>query len=76
VRVTEYLIDAEHSNSYSAWRALGAPQDPSREELEAIKARSSLEPVRDETLESCPESLARQITLRCPAAALIEVAPA
>ncbi len=76
VRVTEYLIDAEHSNSHSAWRALGAPQDPSREEVEAIKARASLEPVHEETLENCPESLARQMTLRCPAAALIEVAPA
>jgi hypothetical protein len=41
-----------------------------------MKARASLEPVHEETLENCPESLARQMTLRCPAAALIQVAPA
>jgi xylan 1,4-beta-xylosidase len=45
-----YRIDATHSNAHSVWRDLGSSQDPTEDELSAIKARQGLEnfePVRD-----------------------------
>ena len=73
VQVKQYLIDEDHSNSHTAWRALGAPQAPTPEDVEAMKARSSLELVHDERLESCPGSLTFQVSLKCPAALLLQV---
>ena len=75
VQVTQYLIDEHHSNSHTAWRALGAPQDPSPEDVEATRRRSSLEVVHDEKLESCPSSLSFQVSLKCPGAMLVRVTP-
>jgi len=45
-----FRIDARHSNAHTVWRDLGSSQDPTEEELSAIKARQGLEPfepVRD-----------------------------
>lgn len=76
VRVREYLIDHQHSNSHTAWREMGAPQDPDATQISAVRARSSLEMVREDTLDSCPLSLSRDMTLSCPAAWLLEIVPA
>ena len=76
VQVTQHLIDEQHSNSHSVWLALGAPQDPTPEDVEAIQRRSSLEVVHDEGLESCPGSLTFQVSLKCPGALLVKVTPA
>jgi xylan 1,4-beta-xylosidase len=73
VQVTQYLIDEHHSNSHTAWLGLGAPQDPSPEDVEATRRRSSLEVVHDEKLESCPNSLTFQVSLKCPGAMLVRV---
>ena len=75
VQVTQYLIDEQHSNSHSVWLALGAPQDPTPEDVEAIKRRSSLEVVHDQGLENCPGSLTFQVSLKCPGALLVKVTP-
>jgi xylan 1,4-beta-xylosidase len=75
VQVTQYLVDAGHSNSHSAWQALGAPQGPNPEDVEAIRGRSSLEVVHEEKLGECPSSLAFQVSLQCPAALLVRVSP-
>ena len=74
VRLREYLVDGRHSNSHTAWLELGSPQYPSASEIETIRNRASLEMVREETLDVCPGSLRREVTLRCPAAVLIEIA--
>ncbi|HTC70017.1 MAG TPA: hypothetical protein VK662_10650 [Acidothermaceae bacterium] len=71
----EYLIDAQHSNSHTAWLELGSPQYPSAMEIETIRSRASLEMVREETLDPCPSSLRREVILPCPAALLIEIVP-
>ncbi|HTT88790.1 MAG TPA: hypothetical protein VMF65_04490, partial [Acidimicrobiales bacterium] len=75
VQVTQYLIDEHHSNSHNAWRALGAPQDPTPEDVETIQRRSSLEVVHDEGLENCPGSLTLRVSLKCPGALLVKVTP-
>ncbi|NAZ86837.1 GH39 family glycosyl hydrolase [Kineococcus indalonis] len=41
--LSHHRIDAEHSNSHTAWQALGSPQDPTEEQLAAVKARQGLE---------------------------------
>ena len=69
-------MDAQHSNSHTAWLELGSPQYPSASEIEAVRSRSSLDMVREETLDACPGTLRREVALRCPGAVLIEVAPA
>jgi xylan 1,4-beta-xylosidase len=76
-RVTHWRIDAAHSNSHAAWRALGGPQDPSPAELRAIQERQGLErleppqtvPVRDGTA-------TLRIALPLPGVSLLELSPA
>lgn len=75
VEIKQYLIDEKHSNSHTAWRELGASQDPSPEDVEAIRKRSMLEVVHEEGLESCPSSLSSRVSLACPGALLTVVAP-
>jgi xylan 1,4-beta-xylosidase len=42
-RVRHWRIDSQHSNAFSAWQAMGRPQDPTPEQLAALKARQGLE---------------------------------
>ena len=75
VRIREYLIDRDHSNSHTAWLALGAPQNPSPDEIVTMRTRGALEVVAEERMGRCPRLLARSISLRQPGAALLEVVP-
>ena len=76
VTVTHWRIDAGHSNSHTVWRGLGAPQDPSPDDLRTIAARQGLEryepdrilPVRD-------GALALRLTLPLPGVSLLEIRP-
>ena len=42
-KVKQFRIDIQHSNSYSLWLDSGAPQDPSKEQIQQIQKRDSLE---------------------------------
>lgn len=44
--VTEYRIDATHSNAYSVWQGMGSPQHPTAEQMAVLKARDGLELLR------------------------------
>ncbi len=37
VRLTHYRIDDSHSNAYTVWKAMGSPQNPSAEQIAALK---------------------------------------
>ncbi len=37
-----YLIDKNHSNSYTAWLAMGSPQKPTREQINSLEKASQL----------------------------------
>jgi xylan 1,4-beta-xylosidase len=51
VKLRHYRIDAENSNSYNAWKAMGSPQQPSAEQIAAlIKASELAELKNPETL--------------------------
>ena len=38
-----YRIDGEHSNSYTAWKAMGSPQTPSAEQFAKLEAAGQLQ---------------------------------
>ena len=38
-------IDATHSNSYSAWQAMGSPQSPTRDQLATLERAGQLQPL-------------------------------
>ncbi|MFC3116047.1 GH39 family glycosyl hydrolase [Cellvibrio fontiphilus] len=42
VRLSHYRIDQEHSNSYSAWKQMGSPQQPSASQIAKLHAASEL----------------------------------
>jgi endoglucanase len=47
--VTSYIIDQEHSNSYTAWKKMNAPQQPTESQFTALEAAGKLQvssPVR------------------------------
>ncbi len=42
-RVTEYRIDAAHSNAYAAWQAIGSPASPSAAQIAELKKAGGLQ---------------------------------
>ncbi len=43
VLVRHYRVDANHSNSYTAWKAMGSPQQPTPQQYAALEAAGQLE---------------------------------
>lgn len=43
VRLLHYRIDDTHSNAYTAWKAMGSPQNPTADQLAQLKDREGLE---------------------------------
>jgi len=43
VLVQEFRIDADHSNAYTAWQAMGSPQPPNAAQIAKLKAAGQLE---------------------------------
>jgi xylan 1,4-beta-xylosidase len=74
VRLRHWRIDARHSNSHTAWQALGAPQDPSQAQLRAIKDRQGLKLFEPEREMSTGEAaVVLKIPLPLPSVSLIEL---
>jgi xylan 1,4-beta-xylosidase len=46
VQVTEYRMDGEHSNAYTAWLRMGSPQQPTGEQVAALQKASELAVLR------------------------------
>ena len=40
--LTEYRIDNEHSNSYEAWKKMGSPQNPTKEQITTLEKAGQL----------------------------------
>jgi xylan 1,4-beta-xylosidase len=75
VTATQYRIDAEHSNSHTAWVAEGRPQDPDADQLARIHAASGLARTSSEVVTGTTDRLRLSVELGRPAAVLIEIAP-
>jgi xylan 1,4-beta-xylosidase len=46
-RLTQYRIDASHSNAYSQWKAMGSPAAPNEAQYLRMKAAGQLAPIAD-----------------------------
>jgi xylan 1,4-beta-xylosidase len=42
VKLQEYRIDKDHSNSYEVWKAMGSPQQPTREQIAQLEKAGQL----------------------------------
>ncbi len=42
-RLTHYRIDNSHSNSYTAWQAMGSPQHPTPQQVADLKSKAGLQ---------------------------------
>jgi xylan 1,4-beta-xylosidase len=43
VRLSHYRIDDTHANAYTVWKAMGAPQAPTPEQMAQLKAQDGLQ---------------------------------
>ena len=43
VQLRHYRIDRDHSNAYTAWQAMGSPQNPTPEQYRRLEAAGKLE---------------------------------
>ncbi|WP_255700603.1 GH39 family glycosyl hydrolase [Dyadobacter sp. CY343] len=50
IKITEYRIDREHSNSYEAWKKMGSPQNPDKGQIAALEKAGQLEKMSREPL--------------------------
>jgi xylan 1,4-beta-xylosidase len=67
IKLTEYRIDNDHSNSYEVWKKMGSPQSPSVTQYQLLEAAGKLQelaPAKTLTatngMLSIPVSLPRQ----------------
>jgi len=44
VRVVLYRVDATHGNAFSAWQAMGSPQQPTADQFRRLEAAGRLQP--------------------------------
>jgi xylan 1,4-beta-xylosidase len=71
-----WRIDAGHSNSHTVWQDLGAPQDPTPEQLATIIDRQGLERYADDTTVTVDEpGLSLTVELPLPAVSLLVLVP-
>ncbi|MET0933536.1 MAG: glycoside hydrolase [Mycetocola sp.] len=74
--VTEYRIDADHSNAHTVWKDLGSPQEPDDETLARIHARQGLETVGDPRPCDAEDGVLRyEARLPLPAVSLVVLEP-
>jgi xylan 1,4-beta-xylosidase len=75
-RVRHFRIDFTHSNAHTVWQSLGCPQDPSEEQLAAIKQRQGLEELEPEHQRSPLDgSLSLEVRLPLPSVSLLVLTP-
>ena len=43
VLVHHYRVDQNHSNSYTLWKKMGSPQEPTKEQIAALEKAGQLE---------------------------------
>ena len=71
-----WRIDRNHSNSHTVWQDLGAPQDPTPEQLATIMDRQGLEHVADDAhVTADGGALPLQVELPLPALSLLVLTP-
>jgi xylan 1,4-beta-xylosidase len=72
-----WRIDRDHSNSHTVWQGVGAPQDPTAEQLATITQRQGLERFADDARVTADGgALTLQVQLPLPSLSLLVLVPA
>jgi xylan 1,4-beta-xylosidase len=50
IHVTEYRMDAEHSNAYALWLQMGSPQHPSEQQVATMRKSGGLQVLDEKTV--------------------------
>ena len=75
-QLSHYRIDQNHSNSYTVWKSLNSPQDPTEDELATIKSRQGLESFEPaKTVKANHGALSVDISLPLPSVSLLIFTP-
>jgi xylan 1,4-beta-xylosidase len=45
VLLTQYMIDQEHSNSFTSWKKMGSPKEPTAEEYRTLETAGQLKKI-------------------------------
>ena len=64
VLVRRYCVDHDHSNSYTAWQALGSPQQPTPAQYAAVEAAGQLQTCGSPAWMSIADGGALKLSLR------------
>ncbi|HEX2858195.1 MAG TPA: glycoside hydrolase [Propionibacteriaceae bacterium] len=71
-----FRVDAGHSNAYTVWQDLGSPQDPSDDQLAAIRDRQGLEALEEARAVTAESgSLRVEVSLPLPSVSLLVFSP-
>ena len=73
IRIKEYRIDEDHSNSYTTWKRIGSPQQVSQEQLTILERSGKLQQVGDEKKKIQQGSYRKRILLPRQAVSLFEL---
>ena len=44
LKVTQWRVDADHGNAFTAWQAMGSPQSPNETQYQALETASKMQP--------------------------------
>ena len=66
VKPTHYRIDEEHSNAFTCWKRMGAPESPSAEQVRELERRGGLETADPPEVKADGDALV--VTFRLPRA--------
>lgn len=64
VKLQEYRVDKNHSNSYEVWKAMGSPQQPTKEQIAQLEKAGQLERTASKTLRTINGSLQMDVPLQ------------
>jgi len=63
VKMVEYRIDKDHSNSYEVWKAMGSPQQPTKEQIAQLEKAGQLQQTASKTSKVTNRTLQMNVPL-------------
>jgi xylan 1,4-beta-xylosidase len=74
ITLTQYRIDNEHSNSYEAWKKMGSPQNPTKEQIVVLEKAGQLQMIANpQTLKTTNGKLTVNVDMPQQAVALLQL---
>jgi xylan 1,4-beta-xylosidase len=73
IQITEHRIDEDHGNAYTAWLTMGAPQEPTEEQIRGLHAASMIGEIHHESQSPSTGSIRLEISLPRQSVSLVTV---